>query len=299
MSSLAAARADNFYNPPDWDPGKEGRNQYQGSHGALGDRARKLHKGILIIRFEVPFNMWCDGCGALIGKGVRFNADKKQIGNYLSTKIWSFTMRHHCGCEIEIITDPKNTQYIIERGAKRKEEEYAAEDAQVLELPDDAERARLASDPIYRMERQSQQKLRADVGRAQVADLLDMAHKRGADGNDLQLNKQLKRRLRDEKKADAALDCRRQALGLPDHIKLLPETHADAAKAAAACPGRVVAKSQHERRKSILRQDIFAGVCKKKHQGSSRHHASGLGHAGVKKVSTKGKVAKLARHLKR
>ena len=34
MSSLAAARADNFYHPPEWDPQKISRDKYQGSKGA-------------------------------------------------------------------------------------------------------------------------------------------------------------------------------------------------------------------------------------------------------------------------
>jgi Saf4/Yju2 protein len=41
--------------------------QFQGQH-PLRDRARKLDQGILIIRFEMPFNVWCEGCNHLIGK---------------------------------------------------------------------------------------------------------------------------------------------------------------------------------------------------------------------------------------
>jgi coiled-coil domain-containing protein 130 len=94
--------------------------QFQGSHGALGDRARKLDQGILIIRFEMPFNVWCLGCNHLIGKGVRFNAEKKQIGNYHSTKVWSFVMKSPC-CQhrIEIHTDPKNAEYVVVSGARK------------------------------------------------------------------------------------------------------------------------------------------------------------------------------------
>ena len=33
---------------------------HSGKH-ALGDRARKLDKGILIVRFELPFNIWWYG----------------------------------------------------------------------------------------------------------------------------------------------------------------------------------------------------------------------------------------------
>lgn len=69
----------------------------------------------------MPFNVWCNGCGHLIGKGVRFNAEKKQIGNYFSTKIWSFSMTSPCCSEhIEVQTDPKNHEYIVVAGARRK-----------------------------------------------------------------------------------------------------------------------------------------------------------------------------------
>ena len=63
----------------------------------------------------------CSKCGHLIGKGVRFNAEKKAIGAYFSTKIWAFTMRAPC-CQnrIEIHTDPKNARYIIVEGAREK-----------------------------------------------------------------------------------------------------------------------------------------------------------------------------------
>jgi Saf4/Yju2 protein len=54
-------------------------------------------------------------------QGVRFNAEKKAIGNYHSTKIWSFSMRTPCcSTRIEIHTDPKNARYKIVSGAKQK-----------------------------------------------------------------------------------------------------------------------------------------------------------------------------------
>lgn len=94
--------------------------QFQGQH-PLRERAKKLDQGILVIRFEMPFNVWCNGCGHLIGKGVRFNAEKKQIGSYFSTKIWSFSMTAPCCSEhIEVQTDPKNHEYIVVAGARRK-----------------------------------------------------------------------------------------------------------------------------------------------------------------------------------
>lgn len=41
----------------------------------------------IFFRFEMPFNIWCGGCNSMIAKGVRFNAEKKQVGNYYSTKV--------------------------------------------------------------------------------------------------------------------------------------------------------------------------------------------------------------------
>ncbi|MGH0186484.1 UNVERIFIED_CONTAM: hypothetical protein FKN15_021862 [Acipenser sinensis] len=41
-------------------------NGYRKSH-PLRERARKLSQGILIIRFEMPYNIWCDGCKNHIG----------------------------------------------------------------------------------------------------------------------------------------------------------------------------------------------------------------------------------------
>jgi hypothetical protein len=172
--------------------------QYHGQH-ALRDRARKIDQGILIIRFEVPFHIWCSKCGEKIAKGElssakrtmlpgmrlaacvgcpcphvnlmdmqgtslavkdrrpgwlqmstlqphtvwcsgdlsshvlsspcmhhchatgeRFNAEKKGIGFYHSTRIWQFSMRHHCGCIITIQTDPKKAEYLVVEGARKK-----------------------------------------------------------------------------------------------------------------------------------------------------------------------------------
>lgn len=57
-SSSATMQGSNKYYPPDYDPSKHASlNAYHGKH-ALGDRARKLDKGILITRFELPFNIW-------------------------------------------------------------------------------------------------------------------------------------------------------------------------------------------------------------------------------------------------
>jgi uncharacterized membrane protein len=49
----------------------------------------------------MPYNIWCGGCHSMIAKGVRFNAEKKQVGNYYSTKVQISIV---CICSLDAIT---------------------------------------------------------------------------------------------------------------------------------------------------------------------------------------------------
>ncbi|KAJ4944138.1 hypothetical protein JOQ06_012683 [Pogonophryne albipinna] len=108
-------------------------NGYHKTH-ALRERARKLSQGILIIRFEMPYNIWCDGCKNHIGMGVRYNAEKKKVGNYYTTPIYRFKMKCHlCVNYIEMQTDPATCDYVIVTGGSRKEERWdMAENEQIV-----------------------------------------------------------------------------------------------------------------------------------------------------------------------
>lgn len=68
MSTLAAARADNMYYPPEWRPEYGGISKFQGSNGH--NQYEKFGK----IRFELPDHGWCLGCGRHIGR-VRVEID--------------------------------------------------------------------------------------------------------------------------------------------------------------------------------------------------------------------------------
>lgn len=112
------------YVPPELE-GTTSFNTASGKGHALGARARKLKsEGILTVRFEMPFAVWCTNCkpDQIIGQGVRFNAEKKKVGNYFSTPIWSFRFKHTtCGGWLEVRTDPKNTAYVVTEGGKRRD----------------------------------------------------------------------------------------------------------------------------------------------------------------------------------
>ncbi|KAI5054703.1 hypothetical protein GOP47_0029848 [Adiantum capillus-veneris] len=253
MSSLAAARADNFYYPPEWTPQQGSLNKFQGQH-PLRERARKLDQGILIIRFEMPYNIWCGGCHSMIAKGVRFNAEKKQVGNYYSTKIWSFSMKAAC-CRQEIViqTDPQNCEYVIISGAQKKTEEYDPDDAGTLMLSSDADKGKLA-DPFYRLEH-----LGEDAQRAKVAEPLLVRMQRVSKvkhENDYSLNRSLRARLREQKERVKAETDHSKKLGLG--IRLLPPSKEDAEEASRTKFPHKFEANQKQKRAAIIASSIFS-----------------------------------------
>ncbi|XP_015895754.1 uncharacterized protein LOC107429557 [Ziziphus jujuba] len=252
MSSLAAARADNFYYPPEWTPNQGSLNKFHGQH-ALRERARKLDQGILIIRFEMPFNIWCGGCNSMIAKGVRFNAEKKQVGNYYSTKIWSFTMKSAC-CKHEIViqTDPKNCEYVIISGATKKTEEYDIEDAETFALPADEERGKLA-DPFYRLEHQEEDLKKKKEAEPVLVRLQRFSDARHSD--DYSLNKALRAQLRGQKKRVAEEESASKKMGLG--IRLLPAAKEDTAAAAHVKFSSKFEKNRKNKRALIQASSIF------------------------------------------
>lgn len=77
MSTLAAARADNMYYPPEWRPEMGGISKFQGSKGA--NQYEQYGK----IRFELPVHGWCLGCGRHIGRvSCFFRASPKWRDNH-------------------------------------------------------------------------------------------------------------------------------------------------------------------------------------------------------------------------
>lgn len=253
MSSLAAARADNFYYPPEWTPQQGSLNKFHGQH-ALRERARKIDQGILIIRFEMPFNIWCGGCQSMIAKGVRFNAEKKQVGNYYSTKIWSFTMKAAC-CKQEIVihTDPKNCEYVIISGAERKNEEFDAEDAETLVLPADEERGKLA-DPFYRLEHEGE-----DLQKGKKAEPFLVRLQRSSDlkhADDYSRNRSLRAEIRSQKKrvAEETAHSRKRGLG----IRLLPVSKEDTEMAAKVKFSSRFEMNRRDKRAAINASSIFS-----------------------------------------
>lgn len=149
---MGERKGTNLYYPPDYDPRVGGLNKFLGTH-ALRERARKLHMGILIIRFEMPYNIWCDGCGNHIGMGVRYNAEKTKIGMYFTTPLYQFRMKCHlCDNHFEIKTDPANLDYVIVSGARRQENRWDPKENEQI-VPETKEvSCKLYDDAMYKLE---------------------------------------------------------------------------------------------------------------------------------------------------
>ncbi|KAF9976590.1 hypothetical protein BGZ73_008261 [Actinomortierella ambigua] len=226
---MAERKATNKYYPPDWDPSKGSINKYVGQH-PLRERARKLDQGILIVRFELPFNIWCNGCENPIGQGVRYNAEKKKVGNYYSTPILSFRMKCHlCDNWFEIRTDPKNTAYVVTEGARKKQEDFDAADAETISLDTQEELERRAGDDFARLEHEKQDELKARGKATLLTQLQRLNDRQWADP--YKLSQQLRKGFREQKKARLREEavCQQLADRAALPFKVLPENEQDRA----------------------------------------------------------------------
>lgn len=260
---MAERKAVNKYYPPDFDPAVHGTlNAYHGRH-PLGSRARKLRsEGAVILRFEMPFSAWCDVCRTLLPRGTRFNAEQRRAGRYHSTRVYRFTMRCPCcGCQFVIETDPAHADYRAVAGATRKTEEWAQASSEGPALADEATRARLRTDVLFRVEH-----AQADAARARAARhaLCAAARAQAATAaNDYRANALARRALREHRAREHAQQRECRALGLAGLTRLAPATAADEALVRAAHAQRVGAQAARQQRVRTLAAvcgDVFAGA---------------------------------------
>jgi coiled-coil domain-containing protein 130 len=216
----------NKYYPPDWDPSKGSLNRMLNQHPlrSQGNTYAKVAAGLMTIRFEVPWDFWCEKCQNHVAKGVRFNAEKKCIGNYFTTKIWQFSMTcHRCSNPLEFITDPKGCDYVLQKGGRRKEESYSAESAETIEFQDKEEREKIAADPFQLLEHLVDDKNKAAKEHDRLEALQTMNQSKR---DDYELSKLARRQFRTEKKTIVANDIEATRADL--RFKLLPASDTDA-----------------------------------------------------------------------
>mmetsp|Transcript_8296 Transcript_8296/g.9483 ORF Transcript_8296/g.9483 Transcript_8296/m.9483 type:complete len:285 (+) Transcript_8296:208-1062(+) len=219
MSSLAAAQADGFYHPPEYDPRRHGSlSKFNGSTGSNQWEKRG------IVRFELPYNAWCLGCDRAIGQGTRYNAKKEKAGKYFTTQIWEFhTKCATCPQKFVIRTDPKNSDYEFVSGLRKIESQPSAESARTIVLLDDKQKERLASDPMFSLEYNEGNKIKAARQKKQILRL--QTHNDATKKFDFQMNRALRSKNRGVRKREKRLQKEGKDLGLP--FPLAPENETE------------------------------------------------------------------------
>ncbi|KAH9481543.1 Coiled-coil domain-containing protein 130 [Psilocybe cubensis] len=267
----------NKYYPPDYDPSQGSLNKVRGKH-ALGDRARKLDQGILITRFELPFNIWCGTCNNHIGMGVRYNAEKKKIGAYYSTPIYSFRCKCHlCDGWFEIQTDPKasNTRYVVTSGARQKDEDWNPEENGGFAVHD-TEKEGAPVDPLAALEKITDAKTHMEkVQKPRIESLQNVSEHYNSDPYSLSLK--VRKRFRENKKIELKKkqvdDNIKERYGLPATMSLLED---DDKAVEAAKSEWLKAKQDHDEREAKRRKTTLDITSLSSSGSSSRSLAKSL-----------------------
>ncbi|KAJ2162567.1 Protein saf4 [Coemansia sp. RSA 552] len=216
---MAERKAVNKYYPPDWEPSSGSVNAHVGQH-PLRDRARKLAEGILIVRLELPFGVWCQGCGELLAKGRRFNAEKKKVGMYRTVPIWSFRMRcGQCSQWLELHTNAKDAEYDVVSGGRKKAEPVDVVDMAAVPDPQD--------NALHRLQCEEARKRRAAEAKVRIGTLKVMNPDKA--NADLRKEFRIGRKLREEEQRQSEEIQARTGIGVP----ILPGTAEDAFLASA------------------------------------------------------------------
>lgn len=273
---MGERKGQNKYYPPDYDPKKGGLNKFRGTH-ALRERARKIHLGIIIIRFEMPYNIWCDGCKNHIGMGVRYNAEKTKVGMYYTTPIYKFRMKCHlCDNHFEIQTDPGNLDYVILSGARRQENRWdPLQNEQVVPETKEVQK-RLFDDAMYKLEHQAKDAKAAADAKPVLQKLVERNQSVWDDS--YVANCRLRAEFRQQKQEiKGQQDLDRQLLAKSSlDIALLPETEQDREMAALM---KLQAKSalerESEQRLELLMRPALPGATTTTFGGLKRQKALG------------------------
>ena len=233
----------------------------------------------------MPVNVWCDGCGEHIARGVRYNAEKKKCGTYFTSDVFEFQMNCHlCGQRFIIKTDPENRDYEFVSGLHRKVETFDVKEIGTREF-DDKEQALMRADAIRSLENKEEDSMKFEKAVPTLDRLKDLEEKLHT--NEDSLNQRVRSKLREIRKAEERREARATAAGLS--IRLLPTSRSDIRKSRSVAFERkskaeVAAKLEDVKARS---GDIFGRQDARMEHTLKRVIANGVDLKGFKKTETK------------
>lgn len=197
-------------------------------------RAQPSSHGAPVVRFEMPFAVWCGSCPrpTLIAQGVRFNAEKRRVGAYFSTPIWSFIMRHaDCGGRLEVRTDPKNTTYVVVAGGTAAAHQNHPQPEAAAPILTDHERDELRANAFASLERTIDDRQRLCRASDRIDGLLAASARHWDDpyAKNQRLRRSFRAARKQREREGAADDDLRDRMSIS--IDLVPESKEDATRA--------------------------------------------------------------------
>ena len=293
MSSLAATQADGYYLPPEYyESGaykKQGKNGWYQKQQQQSSSSKKTDKNnspaAITVRFELVDPCVCEGCDARIGKGTRFNAEKRPAGFYLDQPdcpLWEFTLYcRMCRHEFHIRTDPAIRGFQYGPGIRRQVREWKADSVQGLTreeshgrtVPEDDDEDTLLTN--LQKSKIQQREYSAEIDRLHKLQRQNQTVYR----DDADRNAELRARNRQKKQTDRRAQAQARAHGWRSDMTMTTrhDTPQEQVAAASATFGLTVAQQQRRQWKTVRAASIFAsGTTKKKHhlKQSSKEQSS-------------------------
>jgi len=146
----------------------------------------------------------------------------------------------HCNQRFVIRTDPKNDDYELAEGLRRKVETWDTKDTETIELVDPETRSKMQSDPMFRAEKTIRDAKKERSDKERLADLQDLRDERE---DTYSLNCMLRKSNRVRRKEEEAAEKLRRLEGLPNFALTLQPPSAEDAKEAKA----IVFRTDHDK----------------------------------------------------